>query len=78
MNPYRTLGPRGDVGVNHCAVDQPLRMLTMLVEAVKLEPGNVVRCHQRANGETFISDRCRKMGGRKIANARRRRALVVH
>ena len=40
MNPLKTLGPRGSVGVNHAFVTPSLEVLSMLVEHVEAAPGN--------------------------------------
>lgn len=66
----RTLGPRGDVGVNPRAVYHALGALPYLIEVAK-QTGNA-RFNTNNSGEQWILSYSRKMGGRTQANARRR------
>jgi hypothetical protein len=68
----RTLGPRGAVGVNPCAVHKGLEALEILVHAVDNGSTRTARFHRRGDGEAVISFPLRLMGGRLQANARRR------
>lgn len=67
----RTLGPRGDVGVNAMMVAKPLANLELIVEySQKYGP---TRSQSRGDGTQWIIA-CSSMGGQQRPNAKRREA----